>query len=72
MQDLSIPVQQIKAGAEAIVKILSKISGQWVTDFQIRKLDFAEVFCFQPMHHGRHLLAGCSPEFEEFNELQSA
>ena len=72
MQDFPLRIQQIKTGADAKAEICSKVSGLWIADFQIRKLDLAKVLCFEPMHHGRHLLAGRSPKFKEFDKLQGA
>ena len=41
-----------------------------VVGIQIHKIDPAEIFCFEPMNHGRHGAAGTSGESEEFHELQ--
>jgi hypothetical protein len=69
IQDIAISIEQIKAWAYAKTQIIYKISVLWITDFKVGKFDPAEIFCFEPMHHGRHLLAGRSPKFEEFNKL---
>jgi len=36
IQDISIGIQQVKTGADAKAKIVSKVGVQWVADFQVR------------------------------------
>jgi hypothetical protein len=72
MKDVPISVEQVKARSDLIAQILPKICRKRIADFEIGKFDPAEIRCFEPMDHGRHLLAGYSPKFEEFDELQSA
>ena len=58
----------IKNGLECLLEIkCTRVVG-----IQVGKLYFAEIFCFEPMDHGRHRSACTSGKAKEFQELQSA
>ena len=69
MENVSISINQIKTWTIFETQCIAELFRLWIADFQIRKMDFAEIFRFEPMNHGRHLLAGRSPELKEFDEL---
>jgi hypothetical protein len=69
MEDISLRVEQIEAWTIFEPQSITEFLGLRVADFQIGEFDFAKIFCFEPMDHGRHLLAGRSPEFKKFNKL---
>jgi hypothetical protein len=72
MQDISLSIDEIETWTIFETQSIAKFFGLWVADFQIGKFDLAKIFRFEPMDHGRHLLAGRSPEFKEFDKLQTA
>ena len=41
-----------------------------IVGIKIGKLDFAKIFRFKPMNHGRHCAAGTSGKAEKFHQLQ--
>ncbi len=43
-----------------------------VVNVKIEEINLSSVFCFQPMHDGRHAAARVSPEGEELHQLRPA
>jgi hypothetical protein len=69
MENISVTVEQIETWAIFETQSVAKAFCLRIANFQIGKFYLAKIFCLEPMDHGRHVLAGRSPEFKELNQL---
>jgi hypothetical protein len=54
----------------SVSQLFEKIRIRVIVYIKINKVNPVKVFYFEPMHDGRHALAGTSPEGEDFNKLE--
>jgi hypothetical protein len=69
-QNIPVSVKQVDFGLVVKAECLLKVERARVICIEVRELYFSEIFCFEPMNHGRHGAAGTSGEAEEFHKLE--
>lgn len=68
-ENIAIRVEKVDFGLIIKAERALEVVGAGVVGIEVGEFDFAKIFCFKPMNHGRHGAAGTSGEAEELNKL---